>query len=116
MSASLRKRPNCCVAAKRRSVPIATSRITAKSALFDHLVGNGLKRERHGEADRVCSLEVDDELELGRLLDAKVSGFRPFENFVDKSAAWRNWSDLRHVSYRRPGHAPYLRTGPETAV
>src|SRR5262245_30087651 len=98
MSASLRKRPNCCVAAKRRSVPIATSRITAKSALFDHLVGNGLKRERQGEADGVCGLEVDDELELGRLLDAKVSGFATLETFVSESAARRTGSAGRHVS------------------
>ena len=44
MSASLRKRPKCCVAAKRRYVPRAVvSRCSnVKPKLLDYLVGNGL--------------------------------------------------------------------------
>src|SRR5438132_606394 len=49
-----------------------------------HLVGNGLKRERHGEAERLCSLDVDDELELGRLPDRDISRLRLAQNLVDK--------------------------------
>ena len=51
MSASLRKRPKCCVAAKRRYVPRAVvSRCSnVKPKLLDYLVGNGLML--HGFAD-----------------------------------------------------------------
>src|SRR5258708_23359078 len=36
--------------------------------LFDHLIGTDEQRLRHRHAERSCSLQVDDELELGRLL------------------------------------------------
>jgi hypothetical protein len=40
---------------------------------FDHLVGAGEQRRRHLEAKRPsCGLEVDHELELGRLLDCEL--------------------------------------------
>jgi hypothetical protein len=38
-------------------------------SLFDHLVGAGEQRGWHLEAERVGGLEVDHQLELGRLLD-----------------------------------------------
>jgi hypothetical protein len=31
-----------------------------KWVLFNHLIGAGEQRERHGEAERFCSLHVDD--------------------------------------------------------
>jgi hypothetical protein len=36
---------------------------------FDYLVGTGEQRLRHGEAERLGGIEVDDQLELGRLLN-----------------------------------------------
>ena len=36
---------------------------------FDHLVGARDEPRRHGEAERLGRLEVDHQLELGRLLD-----------------------------------------------
>jgi hypothetical protein len=36
--------------------------------LFDHLVGLGKQRRGHREAERLGGLEVDHQLELGRLL------------------------------------------------
>src|SRR5262249_13374796 len=46
MSASLRKRPKCCVAATRRYVPLGDICSAARDTLFDHLVITGEKRGR----------------------------------------------------------------------
>ena len=42
---------------------------TRDVASFDHLIRQRQQRWRDGEAKRLCGLEVDDELELGRLFD-----------------------------------------------
>jgi hypothetical protein len=39
------------------------------SNLFDHLVGAGEQRQRHSEAERFRSSEVDDQLDFCRLLN-----------------------------------------------
>ena len=51
-----------------------------RGASFDHLVGAGEKHWRHGKAECTRGLEVDDELEFGRLLDRQVSGLRTLED------------------------------------
>jgi hypothetical protein len=48
--------------------------------LFDHLVGAGQQRGRHIEAERFCSLEIDDKVELSWLHDRQVGGFFTAEN------------------------------------
>jgi hypothetical protein len=47
---------------------------------FDYVIGAREQVRRHGEAERLRGLEVDDELELGGLQDRKVSGFCATEN------------------------------------
>jgi hypothetical protein len=42
-----------------RSVPIAIDAPQQAAPLFDHLVGAGKQRRRHGEAKRLGGLEVD---------------------------------------------------------
>jgi hypothetical protein len=51
-----------------------------KAELFDHLVGARDQRRRHVEAERPGGLEVDNQLELGRLHDRQFRRSRPFEN------------------------------------
>ena len=48
--------------------------------LFDHLVGDGKEPRGHIDAKRLCSLEIDDELESHGLLDRQVARLFAFEN------------------------------------
>src|SRR3977135_586048 len=43
--------------------------------LFDRLGGEREQRRRHVDAEQPGGLQVDDELELGRLHDRQVGGF-----------------------------------------
>ncbi len=56
---------------------------------FDDLVGAGEDRRRDRQAERRGSLEIDDQLEGGRLLDWQISGLGALENpaGVDASLA-----------------------------
>ena len=49
-------------------MPIATGAPQQTASLFDHLVGADEQGRRHGKAERLGSLEVDGQLEFGRLL------------------------------------------------
>jgi hypothetical protein len=51
--------------------------------LFDHLVGAGEQRRWHVEAERPCSPEVDDQLELGRCLHGQLGWLLTSEDAVD---------------------------------
>src|SRR6476659_2441376 len=82
----------------------ATCAPQQNSPLFDHLVGADEKRWRNGQADRFSCGQVDNEIELGRLLDRKVGGLRPSQNFVDEVSGASEqvrivWS-IRHKTSR----------------
>ena len=72
---------------------------------FDHLIGAGEQRRRDDEAKCIGSLKVDDQLELGRLLDglnagedfARRSGSRQRQTFTGCVQPFRNafWANLR---------------------
>jgi hypothetical protein len=50
-----------------------------RASLFDHLVGASEQGERHGDAERLRPLQVDNQLDLGRLLHRQVGTFSPFK-------------------------------------
>src|SRR5262249_36401277 len=63
-----------------------SARCPRRSArLFDHLVGEREQRWRHLEAERLCGLEVDRELVLGRRLYRQVGRLLALEDAVDVS-------------------------------
>ena len=61
----------------------------ANSVLFYHFVGPGEQRRPHIEAERLRGFEIDDQLELGRLLYRQITGLRALENSINigRSAA-----------------------------
>ena len=66
----------------------------AEHGLPDDLVGPQQQRVRDCQAQRLGGLEVDDELELGGLLDRKIGGLGTFEDPVYENAARRSKSRL----------------------
>jgi hypothetical protein len=52
--------------------------------LFDHIVGAGEQHWRDRNPEGPGCLEVDHELELGRLLDRQRSGIGALEDLVDE--------------------------------
>ncbi len=55
-----------------KDVLLAVQPRRTAAASFDHLVGAGEQRRRNIDPERLGGPEVDDKLELGRLLDWNV--------------------------------------------
>src|SRR5882672_9328415 len=54
---------------------------------FDDLVGAGEDRWRDGEAERLGGIEIDNQLECGRMLNGQIGGLSAFEDLSDVIAA-----------------------------
>ena len=65
-----------------------------QSPLFDHLVGAGQKRRRHGEADRFGGFEVDRELVFRRVLHRQVGRFLALQDAVNVASCATMLVDL----------------------
>src|ERR1017187_3066346 len=51
-----------------------------KENLLDHIVGAGNQRGRNAKAESVCSLQIDDQLDLRRLLHRQLTRLGPIQN------------------------------------
>src|SRR5665213_2205395 len=66
-----------------RKVPTTDSCTAAATGLFNHLVGNGNQGGWNDEAERPGRLEIDAQLEFGRLFDRQIGRFRALEDAID---------------------------------
>jgi hypothetical protein len=62
-----RNRPCCCRTAEKRD--------ELAPASLDHLVGAQYEPRRNVMANGLCGLEIDDELDVARLLDRQIGRF-----------------------------------------
>jgi hypothetical protein len=52
-------------------------------ALFDHPVGAGEERGRHDNAERLSRVEIDDKLQLRRLLNRQIGRLGSLEYLIN---------------------------------
>ena len=89
---------------------------------MDSLGGEGEQRRRQGEAERFCRLQVDQELELGGLINRDVARFGPFENLVHVigmrlSSSARSVAAISHgLDVSRYGHITGKRFFGDSAI
>ena len=73
------------------------------STQFDHLVGESEQSRRYGQAEYLRRLEVNDQLEFGRLYDRQVSRFGAVENAAQINPCLsRHFGKNRTVSDQPP--------------
>src|SRR5665213_3005629 len=73
-------------------------------ALFDHLVRRGEERRGDGDAERLRSLQIDHQLELGWVLDRQVGGVRALQAAVDIGCRTTKQVRLVDAVRHQPAH------------
>ena len=68
----------------QHNLPLSNS--CAATSLFDRLIGFSSDRLRHGETERLCYSQVDDQIELVWQLHRQIGGRRPAQYPVDVDA------------------------------
>jgi hypothetical protein len=58
-----------------RSACLKSAKLRSRRVSLNHLVGAGKQRPRHLEAKRAGGLQVEDKIELDRLLDREIARF-----------------------------------------
>src|SRR5512138_1945661 len=79
-------RPQTHKAQRAQSIAQLLGRLPTENhctASLDHSIRPRQHVGRNGETDLLGGFEIDDQLELRRLFDRKVSGFCAFQNLVD---------------------------------
>src|SRR5262249_15945614 len=86
-----------------RSPPITSRRLSSTTAAssFDHLVGAEQKRGWHSQPNGLCSLHIDDELELRHLINGNITCICAFEDLVDVTGSSTvNLAKIDGISYK----------------
>jgi hypothetical protein len=68
------------VAERLQSAQLRTHALQQTAFLFYDLVGGAAQRQRNGDAERLRSLEVKDQLDLGGLLDRQIGRISTLQN------------------------------------
>ena len=58
-----------------------------RSVSFDNASGAGKQRRRHVKTERLCGLEINDQIKFGWRLHGEVGRLGTFQNAVDVTAA-----------------------------
>src|SRR5215831_17082762 len=97
-----------CSAEDGRLVPSAdvsrcSKLVVQRLGLLDQLVSECEQRGRYGETERLGDLDVNDQLELSRLLDGEVGGLCPLQDLVHEAGSLPvEVDDARPVRHQAP--------------
>ena len=75
-----------------------------KGSLFDHLIGAGEQRRRHGEVELFRSFQIDNQLKFRRYLDRHFRRICAFEDAINTACRRVRRNDLKSQRGCLPSH------------